>query len=113
MRRGSLTIAFALALWGARAGSLAAAEEAAPPPAEPESHVRWYGWETLAGVLGWIVVASALPESDLKTGVTAVGLAAIPVAVHAANGEARKVGFWALTVVGGAATSFALLESLS
>jgi hypothetical protein len=91
---------------------------AAPPPSQPpeaETHLRWYGWQTLVGVLGWSFVLQALPK-DTASGtlntVTAIGMVAVPVVVHIANGDPKKIGYYGLAVAGGAALSYLTLQLL-
>jgi hypothetical protein len=91
---------------------------AAPPPSQPpeaETHLRWYGWQTLVGVVGWSFVLQALPK-DTPSGtlntVTAIGMVAAPIVVHIANGDPKKIGYYGLSVAGGAALSFLTLQLL-
>jgi hypothetical protein len=91
---------------------------AAPPPSQPpeaETHLRWYGWQTLVGVLGWSFVLQALPK-DTASGtlntVTAIGMVVAPIVIHIANGDPKKIGYYGLAVAGGAALSYLTLQLL-
>lgn len=67
-------------------------------------------------ILGVASITNAVrtdANKDLINDLTVLGLLVAPPVIHVANGDPRKIGYWALVVGGGFALGYVTLQTLS